>query len=229
MKTDTTSRYASYEHGKDGRSNHVRLGDIEKRGFLVLKPYNGPPIPESEWLNLEYIDYKSGGDTNFAPIASAHGEMECKAPWDHGKPDKGCVWTENAKRCPTLVKWVEDIGARFGRVRIIKLNPSKSHQYVHHVMHQDHNNLLNPEGEGWIVRVWLQLTHDPKAYMILRPNKDSIFGESKIHLGKNSQFVVDSERLWHGAYHPGPDPRYALIASFESGPALQSWIDKNKA
>jgi hypothetical protein len=41
---------------------------------------------------------------------------------------------------------------------------------------------------------------------------------------RNRQLVVDSERLWHAAWHPGPEPRYALITSFESGPALERWI-----
>jgi len=41
--------------------------------------------------------------------------------------------------------------------------------------------------------------------------------------------VVDTERLWHAVYHPGPEPRYALIMSFESGDPLQRWIEANRA
>jgi hypothetical protein len=36
--------------------------------------------------------------------------------------------------------------------------------------------------------------------------------------------VVDSERLWHGGAHSGTHTRYALIASVESSPALNDWI-----
>ena len=42
------------------------------------------------------MDWKSGGDTNFAPIASADGELDCRGFWDKGKTDKGALWTSNA-------------------------------------------------------------------------------------------------------------------------------------
>jgi hypothetical protein len=41
--------------------------------------------------------------------------------------------------------------------------------------------------------------------------------------------VVDTQRLWHVVVHNGNAPRYALITSFESGPALGAWIDANRA
>jgi hypothetical protein len=204
---------------------HIKLDALAEKGFAVLKKYDGPAVPESEWESLEYIDWRSGGDTNFAPIASALGELECGGFWDHGKPDKGGVWTSNANICPTLVKYVESVGANFGRVRIIKLNPSKDEAEAYHNLHLDDNNRLNPDGEGWVVRTWLQLTDDPNSFMILREDKDDPSTESRVYLPKYSQFVIDSQRLWHAAYHPGAKPRYALITSFESGPALQRWME----
>jgi hypothetical protein len=39
------------------------------------------------------------------------------------------------------------------------------------------------------------------------------------------QMVIDTERLWHVVHNPGLKPRHALITSFESGEALQAWID----
>jgi hypothetical protein len=203
---------------------HVKLDVMAPKGFVVLRDYAGPPIPQDEWMSLEYMDWKSGGDTNFAPIASALGGMECAGFWDHGKPDKDGIWTENAKKCPTLVKYVESIGANYGRVRIIKLNPNTEDQVTQRFMHLDDNNRLNPEGEGWVVRTWLELSDDPNSYMILREDRDDPATESRISMPRNRQLVVDSQRLWHAAWHPGPEPRYALITSFESGPALQRWI-----
>jgi hypothetical protein len=41
--------------------------------------------------------------------------------------------------------------------------------------------------------------------------------------------VVDTQRLWHVVVHNGDAPRYALITSFESGPALEAWIDSQRA
>lgn len=203
---------------------HRKLDVLEKTGYAVLDDYHGPAVPESEWRSLEYMHWKSGGDTNFAPIASAKGEMECAGFWDHGKPDKDGIWTKNRELCPTLVQYVEQVGANFGRVRVIKLNPSDE-QVAYRSMHLDDNNRLNPDGEGWVVRTWLELTDSPNSYMILREDKDDPSTEKRISLPRNRQMVIDSERLWHVAWHPGPEPRYALITSFESSDALQNWIE----
>ena len=56
---------------------HVRLDCLAETGFVVLRdaPFD---VPTSEWESLEYMDWKSGGDTNFAPLASADGELDCR-------------------------------------------------------------------------------------------------------------------------------------------------------
>lgn len=202
---------------------HRKLDVLEDKGYVVLRDYDGPPVPESEWMSLEYMVWKSGGDTNFAPIASAMGEMECAGFWDHGKADKDGIWTQNREICPTLVNYVEQVGANFGRVRVIKLNPSDEQEALRN-MHLDDNNRLNPDGEGWVVRTWLELTDNPNSYMILREEKDDPSTESRLPLPRGRQMVIDSERLWHVVWHPGSEPRYALITSFESSDALDSWI-----
>jgi hypothetical protein len=203
---------------------HRTLPIFADSGFVVLRDHAGPAIPPSEWLGLEYIDWKSGGDTNFAPLASALGEMECAGFWDHGKPDKDGVWTKNRDIAPSLVRYVEAVGARFGRVRVIKLNPSDE-PYARRQLHLDDNNRLNPDGEGWVVRSWLELGGGTAATFILREDKEDASTESRIPLHPGMQFVIDTQRLWHVVHNPGPEPRYALITSWESGDALQSWID----
>jgi len=204
---------------------YTKLPILEEKGFVVLRNY-GKPIQPSEWESMEYVDWKSGGDTNFAPIASAFGQMECHGFWDHGKADKDGIWTDNAKVCPSLVEWTERVGARYGRVRTIKLNPNTYDEAVNN-LHPDDNNRLNLDGEGWVVRAWLQLTDNPDSYMIVREDKDDPATESRIPLPAGAQFVVDSERLQHAVFHPGPEPRFALIVSFESGPQLDGWIQAN--
>lgn len=206
--------------------SYVKLPAMEEKGFVVLRNY-GSTVPPEEYRSMDYVDWKSGGDTNFAPIASAFGDMECAGFWDHGKPDKDGIWTLNAQNCPTLVKWTESIGARYGRVRVIKLEPNTYEAAVHN-LHPDDNNRLNPEGEGWVVRAWLQLTDNPGSFMIVREDKDDPSTESRIPLPAGAQFVVDSQRLQHAVFHPGPEPRYALIVSFESGPELEKWIEENR-
>jgi hypothetical protein len=184
-------------------------------------------IPAHEYTSLEYMDWKSGGDTNFAPIASADGELDCRGFWDKGKTDKDALWTTNAEVAPTIRAYVDDVGANFGRVRTIKLEPQDRSTAIRSI-HRDDNNRFNPEHEGWVVRSWIELTDNPDSYMILMDNdRDGLpdpATEVRVPLHRGSRFVVDTQRLWHVVVHTGTSPRYALITSFESGPELDSWI-----
>jgi hypothetical protein len=208
---------------------HRKLDILERDGFVILPPYEGT-IDKEEWESLTYVDWKSGGDTNFAVLASADGSDDPRGFWEYGKPDKDGVWTTNSEKAPTMRRYVEESGVRFGRVRIIKLNPSSNLEEVQNrFLHRDDNNRLNPENEGWVVRSWLNLTDDPDSYMVLREDKDDPSTERHIPLPRNAEFVVDTERLWHAVYHPGTAPRYAMITSFESGPDLDRWIRQRMA
>jgi hypothetical protein len=203
---------------------HRKLKILKKAGHAVLRDYDGPAIPATEWESLQYLNWKSGGDTNFAPLASATGALDCHGFWDHGRPDKGGVWTANREIAPSLARYVENIGGNFGRVRVIKLNPSSEQEALRH-LHLDDNNRLNPDGAGWVVRSWLELADTPdQTVFILREDKDDPATETRIRLHPGMQVVIDTERLWHVVWHPGPRPRYALITSWESGPVIDNWI-----
>jgi hypothetical protein len=203
---------------------HRKLPLLDPSGYLILRDRQGPAIPPEEWQALEFMNWKSGGDTNFAPLASALGEMECGGFWDHGKPDKDGIWTKNREVAPSLCRYVEEIGARYGRVRVIELNPSDEPTALR-ALHLDDNNRLNPEGEGWVVRAWLELDAPAGSTFILREEKEDPSTESRIPLHPGRQLVIDTERLWHVVHNPGPARRHALITSFESGDALQAWIE----
>ena len=210
---------------------HVRLDCLSDTGFVDLKP--APfDVPVAEFESLEYFDWKSGGDTNFAPLASADGELDCRGFWDKGKTDKDALWTSNADIAPTLKKYVSSVGANFGRVRIIQLQPQDREQAIRSI-HRDDNNRFNPENEGWVVRSWLELTHSPDSYMLLMDNgPDGLpdpSTERRVPLPKGAWFVVDTQRLWHVVVHNHDHPRYALITSFESGPALDGFIARERA
>ena len=202
---------------------HRKLDILGDKGFVILKDHTGPAPAAAEWEGLEYMDWKSGGDTNFAPIASTTGTMD---PYfaAHGASDKNAKWTTNKDICPTMVRWVESVGANFGRVRVIKLNPSDGDAALKQ-LHVDNNNELNPDDEGWVVRSWLELNAPAGSQFILREDKDDPSTESRIDLYPGRQLVIDTERLYHVVHNPGPGPRYALITSFESGDALQRWIE----
>lgn len=212
-------------------SDHYRMPILADTGVVELAPMP-IEVPASEWQSLEYMDWKSGGDTNFAPIASADGELDCRGFWDKGKTDKDALWTSNAEIAPTIRDYVAGVGANFGRVRIIKLEPQHREQAITSI-HRDDNNRFNPDGEGWVVRSWVELTDNPDSYMLLMDNgSDGLpdrATERRVPLPKGARFVVDTQRLWHVVVHNGNAPRYALITSFESGPALETWIDSERA
>jgi hypothetical protein len=208
-------------------SPHPRLDVLAATGVVQLADL-GFDVPAAEWERLEYMDWKSGGDTNFAPLASADGQLDCRGFWDKGKTDKDAQWTSNAAISPTLRRYVDDVGANFGRVRVIKLEPQDRDAAIRSI-HRDDNNRFNPDDEGWVVRTWLELTDNPDSYMLLMDNgPDGLpdpATEQRVPLHRGARFVVDTQRLWHVVVHNGTAPRYALITSFESGPALDHWID----
>ncbi|MEO8267480.1 MAG: hypothetical protein ABI706_18415 [Ilumatobacteraceae bacterium] len=211
------------------RTPHRRMQALAETGFVALIDAH-LDVPPQEWLALEYLDWKSGGDTNFAPLASADGQLDCRGFWDKGKTDKDALWTSNSAISPTLRDYVDGVGANFGRVRIIKLEPQDREQAMRSI-HRDDNNRFNPDDEGWVVRSWVELTDNPDSYMLLMDNgPDGLpdpATEVRVALHRGARFVVDTQRLWHVVVHPGTAPRYALITSFETSPALEHWIDAN--
>ena len=119
------------------------------------------------------------------------------------------------------------MGADFGRVRVIKLEPQPYDEALRQI-HRDDNNRFNPDTDGWVVRSWIELTDNPDSFMVLmEQGADGLpdpSTEVRVPLHRGSRFVVDTQRLWHVVCHTGDAPRYALISSFESGPALEAWI-----
>jgi hypothetical protein len=209
---------------KQEKTNHYRMPILEENGgYLALKKYTGPEIPESEWLDLEYTTYPTDPETFFAPLTSATGEVMLKGFWHYGKTDKDGVWTANAQKAPHLVDWVKSVKANYGRVQLLRMQPNSLRE-ARWGLHLDDNNRMNPEGTGWVVRVWLELTDDPDSCMILREKELDQKNEVRIPLPKYSQLVVDSEYLFHGVFHGGTKTRYGLIASFESGEHLENWL-----
>jgi hypothetical protein len=207
-----------------GMTPHYRMPVLQAAGgYLVLGKYRGPQIPRQEWEDLTYTTYATDPATFFAPVTSATGKTELKGFWEYGKADLDGLWTENASKCPALVGWVESTGVRFGRVQLLRMSPNTLRE-CRWGLHLDNNNQGNPESNGWIVRVWLELTDDPASMLVVRPAEFDRKGEVRIPLRRYQQVVLDSEALYHGGYHAGQKTRYAVIVSVESGPALERWI-----
>ena len=177
------------------------------------------------------MDWKSGGDTNFAPLASADGQLDCRGFWDKGKTDKDALWTANADLAPTLRDYVDAVGANFGRVRIIKLEP-QDRDTAMRSLHRDDNNRFNPDDEGWVVRSWVELTDNPDSYMLLMDNDADGLPDPSTERGCRFGAVRDSSSTPSGCGTSSSTtvmrPRYAMITSFESGPELEAWIDREQ-
>jgi hypothetical protein len=207
-------------------TDYISLPIFAETGYVVLAPHDQAADP-TEWLDIEYVDWKSSGDTRFAPLASAYGDLECNGFWHHdpAKTDKDGVWVEaNAALAPRLKARAEEPGANIGRCRVIELKPNDYADSLYN-LHIDDNNRLNPEGTGWIVRGFFNLTDNPDSVMILREDKDDPSTETRISLPAGAQVIIDTQRLWHAVWHPGDDVRYCLITSWESGPELSRYID----
>jgi hypothetical protein len=209
----------------DVTADYIRLPIFERSGYVVLDSYDQAVDPR-EWEDITFVDWKSSGETRFAPLASAYGDMECDGFWNHTPPktDKDGVWVPaNVEVAPRLVARAQEPGAGIGRCRVIELQANTYAESLYN-MHRDDNNRLNPEGTGWIVRAFFNLTDNPDSMMILREDRDDPSTETRIPLPAGAQVVIDTQRLWHAVWHPGPEPRYCLITSYTCGPELDSWI-----
>jgi hypothetical protein len=205
--------------------DYKKLQILEDTGYVIVDSYDQAADPQ-EWLDVEYVDWKSSGDTRFAPLASAYGDMECNGFWNHTPPktDKDGVWVPaNVASAPILTRRAQEPGANIGRCRIIELQPNTYADAIYN-LHRDDNNRLNPEGTGWIVRAFFNLTDNPDSVMILREDKDDPSTETRIPLPAGAQVILDTQRLYHSVWHPGDEPRYCLITSYESGPELDAWM-----
>ncbi len=207
--------------------SYTKLPVFEDSGYVVLDPYEQSQDP-SEWLDITYVDWKSSGDTRFAPLASAYGDLECNGFWNHTPPktDKDGVWVPaNIEKAPRLKARAEEPRANIGRCRVIELQPNTYADCIYN-LHRDDNNRLNPEGTGWVVRGFFNLTDDADSVMVLREDVDEPSTETRIPLPAGAQVIIDTQRLWHAVWHPGPEPRYCLITSWESGPELDAYIER---
>ena len=205
--------------------SYLKLPIFEETGFVIVDSYDQSVDP-NEWEQLVYVDWKSSGDTRFAPLASAYGDMECDGFWNHVPPktDKDGVWVpENVALAPILTKRALEFPTNIGRCRVIELQPNTYADAVYN-LHRDDNNRLNPEGTGWIVRAFFNLTNDTDSLMVLREVKDDPSTETLVPLPAGAQVIIDTQRLYHAVWHPGPDPRYCLITSVESNQGLDDWI-----
>ena len=207
--------------------SYIKSALLDEKGYVILDRYDQSQDP-TEWHDIEYVDWKSSGVTQFAPLTSAFGEIEVNGFWNHTPPrtDKDGVWIESqVAKAPRLTARAQEPGANVGRCRVIELQPNEYANTLYN-LHQDDNNRLNPDGTGWIVRGFFNLTNDPESFMTLREDRFDPTTEIRIPLPAGAQIIVDTQRFWHAVWHQGPEPRYNLITSWESGAELDAYIEK---
>ncbi|MEY2847426.1 MAG: hypothetical protein RI885_91 [Actinomycetota bacterium] len=210
--------------------SYIRSASLDEKGYVVLERYDQAADPQ-EWNDLEYVEWKSSGETRFAPLASAFGEIEVNGFWNHTPPraDKDGVWIESqVQKAPHLARRAQESGANIGRCRVIELQPNEYATTIYN-LHQDDNNRLNPDASGWIVRAFFNLSDDPDSFLVLREDRFDPTTEVRLPLGAGTQVVVDTQRFWHAVWHRGPEPRYCLITSLSSGPELDAYIESNRS
>lgn len=208
--------------------SYITSALLDENGYVILDQHDQAADPR-EWNNLEYVAWKSSGVTRFAPLASANGEIQVNGFWNHTPPrtDKDGVWIESqVAKAPHLTARAKEPGANVGRCRVIELQPNEYAGTLYN-LHQDDNNRLNPDGSGWIVRGFFNLTDDPESFLTLREDRFNPATEIRIALPAGAQIIVDTQRFWHAVWHRGPEPRYSLITSWESGAELDAYIEKH--
>ena len=81
-----------------------------------------------------------------------------------------------------------------------------------------------------MIRSWLELDNAAdQSVFILREDADDPATETRIRLHPGMQLVIDTQRLYHVVWHPGPRPRYALITSWASDDVIDGWIHRELA
>ena len=201
---------------------------LAETGYVVLEDHD-QTADTAEWLDLQYIGWRSSGVTRFAPLASYAGDIECNGFWNHTPPrtDKDGVWVPSqVALAPTLQRRALEPGAGVGRCRVIELQPNTYADAIYN-LHQDDNNRLNDDGTGWVVRGYYNLTDDPESLLILRSDRFDPATEIRMPLHAGSRIIVDTQRFWHAVWHRGVAPRFALITSWTSGPELDAYIAAN--
>ena len=170
---------------------YIKSAALEETGYVVLDSHNQELDPQ-EWLDIEYNDWKSSGDTRFAPLASAFGEIECNGFWNHKPPrtDKDGVWIPSQVGEGTG----PDRAARRSRAPTSaaagssSCSPTPTRDCLYN-LHQDDNNRLNPDGTGWVVRGFFNLSDDKDSFFVLRDNRTDPSGEYRIALPAGAQLI----------------------------------------
>lgn len=208
---------------------------LNQHGYFVTRCL--VEFPEHEFQSLTFDDKLAkmswpdteGFGLHFASIASADGELDVRPFGNatHRRGEKNGIWTANAGLCPSIVRWVKSLQLNYGTVRILRKSNSvrdlRDIEAARALYHRDTTNLYNEQGSGWILRMIVQLTDNPRSMLMVRSERDDASSEQQIPLHRGTCIIFDADRLWHTVWHPEDSVRYALVMSFESSPQVDEW------
>jgi len=224
----------SRDHYRDASLFHYP-DCLRENGYAVLgeeRFIDASPIEKMLFDNqlaamtwAETLDF----GVHFAALASPDGTLDVR-PFgnaDHRRVERDGRWTSNAAFCPDIVAWLEESGLNYGSVRILRksndIRDLRTIDQARTLYHRDTTNLYAEPGDaGWIVRLLIQISDDRQSLFLCRAAMDA--PERQLPLGRGIQILFDADQLWHTIWHPSPTPRYALLVSLESSPALDAWV-----
>jgi len=151
---------------------YIKSAALEETGYVVLDRYNQELDPQ-EWLDIEYNDWKSSGDTRFAPLASAFGEIECNGFWNHKPPrtDKDGVWIDSqVAKAPNLTRRAQEPGANLylQAVQDIRIGGRQSNALYQFTLQADELSELR----AWEPRIRHRLSELPELVDVNTDQQD---------------------------------------------------------
>ena len=206
---------------------YIKSAALEETGYVVLDRYNQELDPK-EWLDIEYVDWKSSGETRFAPLASAKGEIEVQRLLE----PQAAAHRQGRRLDPVAGGEGAEPGAPrpgAGRERRPLPRHRAAAQHLRGLPVQPAPGRQQPAqpGRHRLGRARLLQPHRRRdSYFVLRDNRTDPSVEYRIALPAGAQLIVDTQRLWHATTLNSPTPRYCLITSWESGPELDAYIAK---
>ena len=191
---------------------HPRLDALAEHGYVVLRDLDAADprvgVPRARVHGLEER-------RRHQLRADRHRRRRARLPRASGSratsaPTRAAASRRTRRSARRIVAEVESVGADFGRVRVIKLEPQAYDDALRQI-HRDDNNRFNPDdrrlGRALVARAHRQprQLHGPHGAGRRRPARPDHRGaRSRCTAARAS--CVDTQRLWHVVCHTGDAP-----------------------
>ena len=159
------------------------------------------------------------------------GELDCRGFWNKGdEPDKDALWTSNAELVPDAARLRRPASAPTSAGCASSSSSRRTARRRSAPSTATTTTASTPTTRaGWCAR-WVELTDNPDSYMLLMDNGPDGLPDPATERARAAAPRAPASSSTRSACGTSwsttaTAPRYALITSFESGPALERWID----